>query len=112
AADLPVLAVVLGHHHRLVGGATLVGQVDGAVGRHLDVAVQAAALGGVDGHAGSEGEAAVEAHRAARLHRGLRAVVDGVGVDVGDATGERRRERAAAERLVVHHGADAAALAG
>src|SRR6185503_15172063 len=112
AADRPVLAVVGGDDHRLVGGAPLVGQVDGAVGRHLDVAVQAAALGGVDGHAGPEGEAAVEAHGAARLDVGLRAVVDGVGVDVGGAAGERRREGAAAEGLVVDHGADAAALTG
>ena len=110
-ADLPALPGVLGDDERLAVGAALVRQVDGAVGRHLGMPVQATALQQrIDGHAGAEGHAAVVAARAVGGVEVLRAVVDGVGIGVRDL--HAGRIGADAERLVVEPGLEAAADAG
>src|SRR2546423_11960368 len=90
--------------------AVAVGDVGRSVGRDLDVAVYAEAAHDVNRNRRAEGRAAVEADGARGfVGAGLRAVVDAVRIE-RRAARERRRERAAAEGLVVNARGDSAAL--
>src|SRR5204863_7871626 len=99
-AHRPRQAIVFGNGDALIIAAVMIRHIDRAVGRNLNVPVDAAALGRVERHGRAVGQPAIWTQRAEGRVELLRAIIDGVRVGVCAAR-QRRGKGATTYRLVI-----------